>query len=397
MNKADVLISVIVPVYNTERYINQCVDSILKQTYSSLEIILINGGSTDDTGRICDEYKEKDCRIKVIHKLDNGVTSDRKAGIKESTGDYIAFVDGDDWLSEDMYHVLLQKAIETDADIVTSGVIRDFPGSSRTNYDGLNDGVYSCDKDGFLQNNMIWMDNTSNKGILPGLWNKVFKRSVIYSNLLEMDDLITHNEDEALFIAAVLDSMSVAVVHDAFYHYRAWNGASSNRQDELFFTRFNQWMLYLRRKLNSKSHAIKLEKDIDRLALDQIVWGMETQFKFMGKNTFPRFVVDGDKLPDGNMVLYGAGLVGRSYYKQLMNGNKHRVVAWVDKASEMYADEVKDVNVIGNISYDYVLIAVKSVNSANEIKEELIRMGVHESKILWYEPMYVMDYVFGKE
>ena len=95
------LISVIVPVYNVEKYLNKCLDSIISQTYTNLEIILIDDGSTDNCGKICDEYASKDKRIKVIHKENAGVSSARNYGIQCATGDWIMFVDSDDWIEFD--------------------------------------------------------------------------------------------------------------------------------------------------------------------------------------------------------------------------------------------------------------------------------------------------------
>lgn len=392
MPKVD--ISVIVPVYNTEKHIRDCIESIISQTKQSIEVILINGGSSDNTGNICNEYAKIDKRIKVIHKADNGVTSDRKAGLKIATGDYITFVDGDDWISENMYDELFREAENSGADIVTSGVIREYPNSNKIILDGLDEGVYDCRAEGALQQNMIWIGESRKKGIVPGLWNKLFRRNVIYDAYMSMDDLITHNEDEAAFIAAVLDAQKVSVLHKAFYHYRAWEGASSNKQDELFFERFNRWMLYLRQTLSKCKHAEKLERDIDKLALDQIVWGMETQFQFIGKNAFPRYVIPKTELPEGDIVLYGAGLVGRSFYKQLIGSAGHRIVGWIDKGADIYADEVKSVETIKELEYDMVVIAVKDKGIADQIKIKLIEMGVNAEKISWFDPIYILDYIF---
>ena len=109
MNK-EPLINIIVPVYNTEKYIRKCLDSIVNQTYRNLEIIVVDDGSTDSSGDICDEYAHKDARIKVIHKENGGVSSARNAALDLCTpgGDLVAFVDSDDWLELNMYETLLE-------------------------------------------------------------------------------------------------------------------------------------------------------------------------------------------------------------------------------------------------------------------------------------------------
>lgn len=111
------LITVIVPVYKVEKYLRRCVDSILAQTYTNLEIILVDDGSPDNCGKICDEYAAKDSRIKVIHQENGGLSAARNAGLDIATGDYIGFVDSDDYIAPDMYEKLYAALKESDADI----------------------------------------------------------------------------------------------------------------------------------------------------------------------------------------------------------------------------------------------------------------------------------------
>lgn len=118
-------ISVIVPVYNVEDYLPKCLDSILAQTYQNLEIILVDDGSPDRSGEICDQYAERDSRVAVIHKANGGVCAARNVGLDAATGEMIGFVDSDDWIEPDMYEVLLEKMQEHGADIVQSGMESD--------------------------------------------------------------------------------------------------------------------------------------------------------------------------------------------------------------------------------------------------------------------------------
>lgn len=111
------LISIIVPVYNVEEYIEKCVNSIINQTYKNIEIILVDDGSKDSSGKICDELKQKDSRIKVIHKENGGLSDARNAGLKIANGDYIGFVDSDDYIKEDMFEILYKLNKEHNADI----------------------------------------------------------------------------------------------------------------------------------------------------------------------------------------------------------------------------------------------------------------------------------------
>lgn len=121
-------ISVIIPVYNTEQYLDKCIESVVNQTYKNLEIILVDDGSTDKSGVICDKWAKEDMRIKVIHQENQGRASARNTGLKNAFGDYIGWVDSDDWIEKDMYEVLLKYAQENKSDVVSSVRIRDGQG-----------------------------------------------------------------------------------------------------------------------------------------------------------------------------------------------------------------------------------------------------------------------------
>ena len=114
-------VSVVVPVYNAEKYIDRCIDSILSQTFEDFELILVDDGSPDKSGKICDNYAAKDNRVKVIHKQNGGVSTARNVGIENSTGEYIMFVDSDDYIDNQMLEVLLQKTSD-DVEMVISSI-----------------------------------------------------------------------------------------------------------------------------------------------------------------------------------------------------------------------------------------------------------------------------------
>lgn len=116
------LISIIIPIYKVESYIDKCVESVLSQTWKKIEVILVDDGSPDKCGLMCDEYAKKDTRIKVIHKDNGGLSDARNAGVEVATGEYIGFIDSDDWIDENFYEQLIDKMKKTGADIVTAGV-----------------------------------------------------------------------------------------------------------------------------------------------------------------------------------------------------------------------------------------------------------------------------------
>ena len=124
-------VSVIVAVYNVENYLKKCVDSLLAQTKEDLEIILVDDGSTDSSGQICDNYAREDERILVVHKENGGLTSAWKAGIDIATSEYVGFVDSDDWVDRDMYEKLCASAERCHSDIVICGLVYEYEDASR--------------------------------------------------------------------------------------------------------------------------------------------------------------------------------------------------------------------------------------------------------------------------
>lgn len=122
---SNVKVSVIVPIYNTEKYLNKCVDSLVNQTLEDIEIILINDGSTDRSGEIADYYSQKEVRVKCIHKENSGVSNSRNLGIKFAKGQYVAFVDSDDWCDSNMLEGLYNHAISNNADVVIAGYVKE--------------------------------------------------------------------------------------------------------------------------------------------------------------------------------------------------------------------------------------------------------------------------------
>ena len=214
-------ISIIVPAYNIESYIEKTVKSICAQSYENLEIIIINDGSKDNTGKVLDELSKTDDRIKVIHKENGGVTSARLKGIESATGDWIGFVDGDDFIDEDMYERLIANAIKYDADISHCGYKMVFP--SRIDYYYNTGKIVEQDNDAGLK------DLLEGHFIEPGLWNKLYRRSLLNSFLNDkgMDTSIKINED--LLMNFYLFQLSQKSVFEDFcpYHYMLRKGSAA--------------------------------------------------------------------------------------------------------------------------------------------------------------------------
>lgn len=204
------LVSVIVPVYKVGKYLDKCVESIVGQTYKNLEIILVDDGSPDNCPAMCDKWAERDSRIKVIHKQNGGVSSARNAGIDAAQGEFIGFVDSDDWLEPDMYDCLVKNALEYNADISRCGYFVDW--SDHTSYVGSTEKKKNLPDDVEARREMLATYHGTS-----ALWNKVYRASLFDS--LRIDESMKITED--WYINYILLRRSQKVVYDDIckYHY----------------------------------------------------------------------------------------------------------------------------------------------------------------------------------
>lgn len=207
-------ISIIVPVYKVEKYLKRCVDSILCQTFSDIEIILVDDGSPDNCGLMCDEYAELDKRVKVIHKQNGGLSSARNAGLDIASGDYIGFVDSDDWIHPQMYEILYYYIVKFDLGIVKCKHLK------VTNEDGVNntepyidDNIRILDYDEILNN---FNDDIHYSLISPIVCNKLYKKNIF--NSLRFDENRIH-EDEIIMLPSIFLAKTVGVIKQQLYYY----------------------------------------------------------------------------------------------------------------------------------------------------------------------------------
>ncbi len=173
------LVSIIVPIYNVEKRLKICLDSILSQTYKNIEIILVDDGSTDSCGSICDEYAKKDTRIKVIHRENGGLSRARNSGIDAAVGEYLAFIDSDDYVAEDYIEFMLKNLLDTGADISTCGALFVHP-SGKLERQWADDSLYVIDNKEALRR-MCY-----NEGFFVTAWDKLYKK--------ELFDSVRYNE-----------------------------------------------------------------------------------------------------------------------------------------------------------------------------------------------------------
>ncbi len=219
--KKNAIISVIVPVYNTEPFLRKCVDSILGQTFPRLEIILVDDGSTDESGTICDQYADRDERVRVIHQANSGLVEAWITGLESSVGEFIGFVDSDDWIDKNMYALMYEAMEANRADMVQCDYRLGHSGSTR--------GVCGIDRQ------YIFAGPEIERSLLPRFltyWeargmifansrcNKLIKRRLIEDNLVYCDKGIEFGEDLNLMLPVVLDSERIVCIPHICYNYK---------------------------------------------------------------------------------------------------------------------------------------------------------------------------------
>lgn len=217
------MISVIVPAYNNAPWLPRCLNSLLAQSYPNLEILVINDGSTDDTLSVLQEFERMDSRIRCFHKENGGVTRARLLGVQEAKGEWITFVDADDWIEPDMYARLMENARRFQVDISHCGHRMDYP-------DGSSDYYYNT---GMLrrQDRLTGLrDLLEEKIVEPGLCNKVYRRS-LFDGLQEKIDLQIKNNEDLLMNFYVFSQAETSVFEDICpYHYVIREGSASRRK-----------------------------------------------------------------------------------------------------------------------------------------------------------------------
>ena len=210
-------ISVIIAVYNKEKYLHKCLDSILEQNYKNLEIILINDGSTDRSKEICEEYEKKDNRIKLISTVNKGASSARNLGLDNAQGEYISFIDADDYISKDFYTYLYKHMIKYNADIVECNSVKvkeDQEYNDKTFYIPKTEEVIECNNIGALTR--LYGDEQEFYGKTIVVWNKLYKKEVLDNVRFEPGRII---DDESFTYKALYNCKKFITLRAGLYAY----------------------------------------------------------------------------------------------------------------------------------------------------------------------------------
>lgn len=250
----DHLISVIVPIYNVENYLRKCVDSIINQTYKNLEIILVDDGSPDNCGKICNEYAQHDSRVKVIHKENGGLSDARNAGIDMAEGEYLAFVDSDDYIAEDMIEKLYKQLMKDNSDMSLC---------SFKYFDESGDEILSRMDDSPIKNEIITGEQAVNKLLENNPWyfvvacNKLYKKELFRGIRFPKGKI---HEDEFVVHHLFYRCAKISCISEPLYHYlqrrnSISNGTVSVKRLDLIEAMYDRALFALEKGLNNIVYA----------------------------------------------------------------------------------------------------------------------------------------------
>lgn len=258
------LISVVVPVYKVEPYLRKCVDSILGQTYRNLEIILVDDGSPDGCPAICDEYAEKDRRVKVIHQKNGGLSDARNAGLDIAAGEWLSFIDSDDWIEPDMYEYILMRAEESGADISVGGVNDELLTNGSTK-------IIKSTFSGITEENVLSNTEAMAKYFQTSwsAWNKIYRRELFDGIRFPAGEI---NEDEAIVLRLLERCKHVTYTNKVYYHY-------IHRPESITTSAFSEkklaWYRHCADNLEwIKSHHPELEQLAAKRLCDSVLWSL---------------------------------------------------------------------------------------------------------------------------
>lgn len=383
------MISIICPTYNIASYLGKCIQSIIGQSYSELEIILIDDGSTDGSAEICDRYASLDNRIKVLHKPNGGLVSARKAGLEAATGEYVVYVDGDDWIEPDLCENMLKEMLDSGADLVDANYYMDMGQEVVSMHSNISYGIYDVEE---IIPIMLCDENFNECRLKAFLWSKMFKRELLEKVQYTVDERITFGEDVAVTYPYVLQCKKISILNYSGYHYvqHLSSMVYTKKADE-----------QIRNTLLIKDLYHNFVKDANaRILLQELNQYSKLLFTlrnivYFDQNSKRRYLLPfGGVEENTKVIIYGAGRVGQSIYRYLLDTQRIRVMDWLDRDYEKYQQLGFEVHAPENIldvdlENTKIIIAINSRKVANSVRKWLIENQINENSIMWLTEEFI--------
>lgn len=368
------LVSIIVTAYNVVDYIKECITSLLNQTYKNIEVIIVDDGSIDGTGLICDSFR--DDKIRVVHKSNGGLVAARKSGLTVAMGAYVGFVDGDDYVAPDFVKNLLTTIVKSNVDFVHANFC-EVKGNDISTCEGGFNGEYEfSDSDSrvsFLKEYVFSSD--SSKWITSSIWSKLYKKELIKNCYEQVPNNQSYGEDLVCLIYCLMRCSSLAVIERNDYRYRIRETSMSHLS--------NRSLFYKELELCNTIENLDIVDGNEKLK-ECIYDFVRNKIKMIWNKTATYYYPDEEKLRNKNVVIYGAGRVGKDYFCHLKG--ICRLIYIVDKDYDNKEGEVYSIDKLSELIYDYILIAIEKKEIANEVKKQLHQRNVCDEKVIWVLP-----------
>lgn len=379
-------VSIIVPAYNAEQYIEKCLKSLIRQTYENIEIILVDDGSADATGDICDFYQQcYEKIIKVEHCSHEGVSSGRLAGIRKATGEYVVFVDADDWVEND--YILSMVFYMEGADIVAAGISRGFSDDKEGSifeYNSISAGKYVTDDEREkLYEKMLYYKAPYRFGVLPYMCNKMFRKDYMQPLLEKVDKRIYDGEDAAVIYQYLLLAREIVLTDECKYHYIIHGGSASLKDSRDAYLNASYLYQELYACFIKNEYCTVLLAQLDHY-MRRMIWKRDP-VAYLQVNSF-HFPYH--KVKQGSrIILYGMGKVGKVFFQQIRQTGYCDIIAWADREPKNITDIKTAVpriqpDEIRDYYFEYVVIAIENKLVADKISERLLCAGVEKNKII---------------
>lgn len=386
MSSVPVRISVVIPVYNTKKYLRRCMESIIHQTYRNLEIICVDDGSTDDSGELLDAYAAKDQRITVLHKANGGLVSARKAGVARATGEYISYVDSDDEISLTRYEELLETGIAQHADIIFTDVANIYGDGSRQDLENyFEDRLYQRDEIvRVVMANLCSLQHFYYYKLRLSVCEALFQRELLQACQPLVSDDIAWGEDSACMMACLLHADKICFARAGKYYYHKNGDSMTHALEESEVERKRVWRSNHALYLHYQKLLPGFPEETRSIVVKELALNVYyTSLLFDYARVVEQLSETGVVFPFGirsdcRVVIYGAGTFGVQIYRYLMRHGGN-VVLWCDRAWERFrvqGYEVSSPEAIRQMEYDYVLMAIAHYEVAEKAARALVALGI---------------------
>ena len=390
MNK---LLSVIITVYNSDKYLEICLNSVLNQTYCFLEVSLVDDGSNDRSGFICDEFAKRDSRIYVYHTVNQGSVAARNFGVSKAKGDVITFIDSDDWIETDMYQEMMNIYEKYEPDIISSGIIYDDGRDCHIEYDIFH-GIYEKEKIMDEVIPVMMYDPVSHKrAVTPSVCTKLFKKSLWTGTVKNINAAITYGDDAAITYISISKANRIMFMEKVWYHYCIHGNSQVTSYAIRSFEQIREFQRYMETKFKELGVWENTWYQLKQYILLFLHAAIETIYDIDINTFFYQFPYDMVR-EESRIVIYGAGSVGKSYFHNFINRNYGMIAGWVDRNFKKISEagyNIQSPEEIKNMQFDYVVIALTDANKADCVKNSLINMGVSMDKIVWKKPVCIWE------